>query len=155
MALMSGLDKLTTRELANGSRGDSGGERIAALQKQVAKANELVKKYQEEADIASDKLRSAEERIAGLEQYQEQSSREGVAIRRQLQSALKETQTLQAGHADLKNQLAAQQLETNAMTVQHNALKDILVGSAASAPVVPPEPAAWPAREPTLLNKLD
>lgn len=123
-ALLSGLDKMTTRELANGGKGDS--ERVAALQNQVAAANELVKKYQTEADVAADKLRRAEERIAGLEQYQEQSSREGVAIRRQLQSALRETQGLQAGHSDLKNQLAAQQLETNAITVQHNALKGIL-----------------------------
>lgn len=123
-ALLSGLGKITTRDLANGGNGDN--ERAVALQKQVATANELVKKYQQEADAAADKLRSAEERIAGLEQYQEQSSREGVAIRRQLQSALRETQGLQAGHTDLKNKLAAQQLETNAMTVQHNALKDIL-----------------------------
>lgn len=123
-ALLSGLDKITTRDLANGGKGDN--ERLVALQNQVATANELVKKYQQEADVAADKLRSAEERIAGLEQYQEQSSREGVAIRRQLQSALRETQSLQAGHSDLKNKLAAQQLDTNAMTIQHNALKDIL-----------------------------
>ncbi|EFY97062.1 Kelch repeat protein [Metarhizium robertsii] len=123
-ALLSGLGKITTRDLANGSKGDSG--RLVALQNQLATANELVKKYQQEADAAADKLRSAEERIAGLEQYQEQSSREGVAIRRQLQSALRETQSLQAGHTELKNKLAAQQLETNAMTVQHNTLKDIL-----------------------------
>ncbi|KAK2591909.1 Negative regulator of mitotic exit [Conoideocrella luteorostrata] len=124
-ALLSGLDKMSSRELADAGKGE-GVQRAAALQKQVATANELVKKYQQEANIAADKLRSAEERIAGLEQYQEQSSREGVAIRRQLQSALRDTQTLQAGHTDLKKQLAGQQLETNAMTVQHNALKDIL-----------------------------
>ncbi|KAG5983456.1 hypothetical protein E4U55_008111 [Claviceps digitariae] len=123
-ALISGLDKLTSRELADGGNGD--GERTLVLQKQIAASNELVKKYQQEANDAADKLRSAEERIAGLEQYQEQSSREGVAIRRQLQSSLRETQSLMAGHSDLKNKLAAQQLETNAMTVQHNALKDIL-----------------------------
>ena len=123
-ALLAGLDKVTTRDTSSPNSADA--ERIAALQKQVAAANELVKKYQEEANIAADKLRSAEERIAGLEQYQEQSSREGVSIRKQLQSALREAQTLQAGHSDLKNQLAAQQLETNAMTVQHNTLKDIL-----------------------------
>ncbi|GAB0138761.1 hypothetical protein EsDP_00006985 [Epichloe bromicola] len=123
-ALLSGLDKISTRESADGGKADS--ERVLALQKQIATANELVKKYQQEANNAADKLRSAEERIAGLEQYQEQSSREGVAIRRQLQSSLRETQSLMAGHSDLKNQLAAQQLETNAMTVQHNALKEIL-----------------------------
>ncbi|KAJ8123105.1 hypothetical protein O1611_g9674 [Lasiodiplodia mahajangana] len=71
-------------------------------------------------------IASAEERIAGLEAYQEQSSREGVTIRRQIQSALKDTQTLQAQNSDLKNQLANQQRETNAMTVQYNTLKSIL-----------------------------
>jgi regulator of replication initiation timing len=96
------------------------------LQKQVQTSSDLVKQYQREADAAADRLRSAEERIAGLEQYQEQSSREGVGIRRQLQSALKETQQLQASNTDLRNRLAAQQLETNAMTVQHSALKNIL-----------------------------
>ncbi|KAK5994972.1 Tip elongation aberrant protein 1 [Cladobotryum mycophilum] len=123
-AILSGLDKLAARDASKPSTADA--ERILALQSQVAAANALVKKYQHEADVAADKLRSAEERIAGLEQYQEQSSREGVAIRRQLQSALRETQSLQASNADVKNQLAAQQLETNAMSVQHHALKDIL-----------------------------
>ncbi|CCE27063.1 related to cell polarity protein tea1p [Claviceps purpurea 20.1] len=123
-ALLSGLDKLSTRELADAGKGD--GERVLVLQKQIAASSELVKKYQHDANDAADKLRSAEERIAGLEQYQEQSSREGVAIRRQLQAALRETQSLMAGHTDLQRKLAAQQLETNAMTVQHHALKDIL-----------------------------
>lgn len=123
-AVLSGLDKISTRDMSKSSKGDS--ERAAALQSQVTAANLLVKKYQQEADAAADKLRSAEERIAGLEQYQEQSSRDGVSIRRQLQAALRETQSLQAAHTDVKNQLSAQQLETNAMTVQHNALKDIL-----------------------------
>ncbi|KAK9423586.1 putative Cell polarity protein [Seiridium unicorne] len=122
-AVLSGLDKITQ----NGNKSkQADAERIAALQSQVNAANNLVKKYQQEADTASDKLRSAEERIAGLEAYQEQSSREGVTIRRQLQAALKDTQTLQAMNSDLKHQLANQQLETNAMTVQHNTLKDIL-----------------------------
>ncbi|KAJ3522431.1 hypothetical protein NM208_g12862 [Fusarium decemcellulare] len=123
-AILAGLDKISARDVSSASKADA--ERIAALQAQVAASNELVKKYQQEADAAADRLRGAEERIAGLEQYQEQSSREGVGIRRQLQSALRDTQSLQAANTDLKNHLAAQQLETNAMTVQHNALKDIL-----------------------------
>ncbi|ETS00935.1 putative cell polarity protein [Trichoderma reesei RUT C-30] len=124
-AVLSGLQKLALKDESVTHNADA--ERAVALQNQLAAANALVKKYQQEADIAADRLRSAEERIAGLEQYQEQSSREGVGIRRQLQSALRENQSLQAAHSDLKNQLAAQQLETNAMTVQHNALRDILI----------------------------
>ncbi|KAI0835398.1 hypothetical protein F5Y06DRAFT_134056 [Hypoxylon sp. FL0890] len=122
-ALISGLEKVS-KEPNKANQADA--ERIAVLQSQVEAANNLVQKYRQEADIASDKLRSAEERIAGLEAYQEQSSREGVTIRRQLQSALRETQSLQAMNTDLKNQLSNQQLETNAITVQHNTLKDIL-----------------------------
>ncbi|KAF2969005.1 hypothetical protein GQX73_g4572 [Xylaria multiplex] len=122
-AVLSGLEKLAN-DPAKVNRADA--ERIAVLQSQVGEANSLAKKYQQEADAAADKLRSAEERIAGLEAYQEQSSREGVSIRRQLQSALKDTQSLQALNSDLKNQLANQQLETNAMNVQYNTLKNIL-----------------------------
>ncbi|KAI1766289.1 hypothetical protein GGR53DRAFT_486909 [Hypoxylon sp. FL1150] len=122
-ALVSGLEKIT-KEPNKANRADA--DRIVVLQGQIEAANKLVKKYRQEADAASDKLRSAEERIAGLEAYQEQSSREGVSIRRQLQSTLRETQSLQALNSDLKNQLANQQLEANAITVQHNTLKDIL-----------------------------
>ncbi|KAI1824382.1 hypothetical protein F4861DRAFT_506640 [Xylaria intraflava] len=122
-AVLSGLEKLSSDP---GKTSQVDAERIAVLQKQVTEANSLAKKYQQEADAAADKLRSAEERIAGLEAYQEQSSREGVTIRRQLQSALKDTQSLQAQHSDIKNQLANQQLETNAMTVQYTTLKNIL-----------------------------
>lgn len=122
-ALVSGLEKIT-KEPNKANRADA--DRVVVLQGQIEAANKLVKKYRQEADAASDKLRSAEERIAGLEAYQEQSSREGVSIRRQLQSTLRETQSLQALNSDLKNQLANQQLESNAITVQHNTLKDIL-----------------------------
>ncbi|KAH7037416.1 uncharacterized protein B0I36DRAFT_65816 [Microdochium trichocladiopsis] len=119
----AGLDKLT-REGSKASKADA--ERLSVLQGQVATANSLVKRLQQEADDAGEKLRRAEERIAGLEAYQEQSSREGVTIRRQLQSALRDTQSLQAMNSDLKHQLSSQQLEANAISVQHNTLKDIL-----------------------------
>lgn len=124
-AVLAGLDKMSTRNLS--STGQADYQRMQALQSQLDAANALVKKYQQEADTASDKLRAAEERIAGLEAYQEQASREGVTIRRQLQAALRETQSLQAANADLKHQFASQQLESNAINVQHNTLKDILV----------------------------
>ncbi|KAK8138310.1 kelch-domain-containing protein [Apiospora sp. TS-2023a] len=122
-AVISGLDKVS-QDGAKSKQADS--DRIIALQGQVNAANNLVRKYQQEANTASDKLRTAEERIAGLEAYQEQSSREGVTIRRQLQAAMRDTQSLQALNSDLKHQLANQQLETNAMTVQYSTLKDIL-----------------------------
>ncbi|TLD22307.1 hypothetical protein PspLS_07984 [Pyricularia sp. CBS 133598] len=123
-ALLSGLDQITARSVGKSEKGDS--DRIVALQGQLNAANAMVRKYQQQADTASDKLRSAEERIAGLEAYQEQASRDGVHIRKQLQAAMRDTQSLQAENSDLKSQLSAQQLETNAITVQHNTLKDIL-----------------------------
>lgn len=123
-AVLSGLDTINARSVGKPNEADK--ERLIALTSQLEAANILVKKHQKDADTAADRLRSAEERIAGLEAYQEQSSREGVTIRRQLQAAMRETQSLQAMNTDLKNQLANQQLETNAMTVQHNTLKDLL-----------------------------
>jgi chromosome segregation ATPase len=124
-AVVSGLEKISARSIATpNNKGDT--DRISALQSQLAAANALVRKYQQDADTASDRLRSAEERIAGLEAYQEQASREGVTIRRQLQAAMRETQTLQAANSDLQHQLSNQQLEANAITVQHNTLKDLL-----------------------------
>ncbi|KFX89711.1 hypothetical protein V490_06842, partial [Pseudogymnoascus sp. VKM F-3557] len=124
VAVMSGLDKVSTRDLSMSPT--SGGEKIATLQAQAEAANVLVRKYQSAADSASEKLRSAEERIAGLEAYQEQVSREGMSIRKQLQSTMKEVQTLQAANTEMKHQIANQQLETNAVHVQHNTLKDLL-----------------------------
>lgn len=123
-AVLAGLDRISANSGTKTNPADA--DRITALQGQVNSANALVQKYKQEAEAASDKLRRAEERIAGLEAYQEQSSREGLSIRRQLQAALKETQSLQAANSELKHQLANQQLETNAITVQHNTLKEIL-----------------------------
>ncbi|TVY42870.1 Tip elongation aberrant protein [Lachnellula subtilissima] len=123
-AVLAGLDRVAARNV--GSNDSSNDERSAALQAQVKAANDLVRKYQAIADTASEKLRSAEERIAGLEAYQEQASREGMSIRKQLQTTMREIQTLQAANSDMKHKLANQQLETNAVHVQHNTLKDIL-----------------------------
>lgn len=123
-AVMVGLDKVVASDVSRSTKG--GSEGLAALQEQVTAANALAKKYQQEVDTAAEKLRAAEERIAGLEVYQEQASRDGVSIRRQLQTALRDTQSLQAANSDLKRELSSQQLEANAVTVQHNTLREIL-----------------------------
>jgi DNA repair exonuclease SbcCD ATPase subunit len=122
-AVLDGLGKISSRGQENSSLVD---ERIAIFQGQIEKANAIAKENQAAADLASDKLRRAEERIAGLESYQEQASREGLTIRKQLQVALKEARALTEERADLQQQLQSQQLETNAIAVQHGALKDIL-----------------------------
>jgi chromosome segregation ATPase len=123
-AVEAGLDRATSRDITSSFPVVS--DKSATLQAQVEATNALVRKYQAAADTASEKLRGAEGRIAGLEVYQEQVSREGLSIRKQLQAALRETQSLQAANADLKHQLANQQLEANAANVQHNTLKDLL-----------------------------
>jgi hypothetical protein len=123
-AVLAGLDKIATRDMSATETANS--ERVSALKAQVEASTALVQTYQAAADAASEKLRGAEERIAGLEAYQEQASREGLSIRKQLQVAMREAQTLQAANSEMKHALANQQLETNAVYVQHNTLKDIL-----------------------------
>ena len=123
-AVLNGLDKLAAKDVSEDKTIEL--DKIQVLTSQNVSLNGLVKKYQQEADAASDKVRLAEERIAGLEIYQEQSSREGVSMRKQLQATLKETQSLQAAKSDLTHRLESQQLETNALNVQLNALKDLL-----------------------------
>jgi DNA repair exonuclease SbcCD ATPase subunit len=122
-AVLDGLGKISSRGIDTRNGDD---ERVSILRGQVETANAMARQNQAAADLASEKLRRAEERIAGLESYQEQASREGLTIRKQLQAALKEARTLAEERADLQQQLQSQQLETNAIAVQHGALKDIL-----------------------------
>ncbi|KAI9808783.1 MAG: hypothetical protein M1825_003936 [Sarcosagium campestre] len=123
--VLAGLEKASNRDLDKlGSNAAS--ERGAIMQAQVESANSLVRASQAAADSAAEKLRGAEERIAGLEAYQEQASREGLMIRKQLQNALREVQGLQAENTELRQQLSSHQLDANAILVQHGALKDLL-----------------------------
>nr|KMM64632.1 kelch repeat-containing protein [Coccidioides posadasii RMSCC 3488] len=124
-AFLSGLERASSfdSEKSNSSLND---QRIAALQAHVDRANELVKNSQHAANNAADKLRRAEERIAGLEAYQEQSSREGLQLRRQLQAALKENQSLNSEIREIRAHLESQQRDTSALAIQHGALKDLL-----------------------------
>lgn len=124
-AFLSGLDRVSSFDSDTSVRSVVD-QRVTALQSQVDKANKLVKANQAAADTAADKLRRAEERIAGLEAYQEQASREGLQLRRQLQMALKENQTLTAENKDFRTQLETQQREATALAIQHGALKDLL-----------------------------
>ncbi|PNS19570.1 hypothetical protein CAC42_7414 [Sphaceloma murrayae] len=123
IAMVEGLSKVRATSEADRGLND---ERVAILQQQVETANAMVRKNQAAADAASDKLRRAEERIAGLEAYQEQTSREGLSIRKQMQAAMKDVRALSEEKSRLQQQVQSQQLETNAIHVQHSALKDIL-----------------------------
>ncbi|KAM3422185.1 hypothetical protein BST61_g2554 [Cercospora zeina] len=122
-AVMSGLQQVTSRDVGATGVHD---ERVEILQQQVESAQVQVRQNQAAADAASEQLRRAEERIAGLESYQEQASREGLSIRKQLQVAMKENQALSSGKAELEQKLERHMLETNALSVQHASLKDIL-----------------------------
>ncbi|EME87039.1 uncharacterized protein MYCFIDRAFT_104319, partial [Pseudocercospora fijiensis CIRAD86] len=122
-AVLTGLGQISQRDSSDGEAHD---ERVAILQQQVEAANAMVRQNQAAADSAAEKLRRAEERIAGLEAYQEQASREGLSIRKQLQGAMKENQALNAEKAELEQKLERHMLETNALSVQHASLKEIL-----------------------------
>ncbi|KAF2105109.1 hypothetical protein NA57DRAFT_63290 [Rhizodiscina lignyota] len=122
-AVLSGLNKASSRALEDPTPND---QRVEVLQEQVITANALVRKNQDAADTASEKLRRAEERIAGLEAYQEQSSREGLTIRKQLQIAMRDAQAMQADKNELQQQLERLRLESNALEVQLKTLKNLL-----------------------------
>ncbi|KIX07905.1 uncharacterized protein Z518_02559 [Rhinocladiella mackenziei CBS 650.93] len=124
-ALLAGLAKLSSPDIA--SKHDSLSEqKVAALRESAEQASSLARRNQEAADNAAQKLRSAEERIAGLEAYQEQSSREALQIRRQLQAALRDAQNYQAEIRELRSSLEINQRDASALAVQHSALKDLL-----------------------------
>ncbi|KAJ5239636.1 hypothetical protein N7468_004255 [Penicillium chermesinum] len=125
LAFVAGLERAASTDLDSSIRSRAD-QRVAALEAQVEKSSTLAKANQAAADSAAEKLRRAEERIAGLEAYQEQASREGLQLRRQLQAAMKESQAAAAESRELKIQLEAQQREAGALNVQHAALKDLL-----------------------------
>lgn len=124
-ALIAGLAKISNPD-RHTSRDSLAERRLAASQESADRAHALAKQNQEAAEAAAQKLRSAEERIAGLEAYQEQSSREGLQIRRQLQSALRDVQAHQTENRELSSQLESHQRNASALSVQHGALKDLL-----------------------------
>ncbi|KAL8967680.1 MAG: hypothetical protein Q9183_002803, partial [Haloplaca sp. 2 TL-2023] len=123
--IMGGLDQIGTRDLGASSSA-AVDQRVAMLQEQVESSHELVRKNQNDADAAAEKLRRAEERIAGLEAYQEQSSRETLNNRKQLQDAVRESQMLQSREAEAQRELESHQQDGNALRIQLNALKELL-----------------------------
>ncbi|KKK13350.1 hypothetical protein AOCH_005518 [Aspergillus ochraceoroseus] len=124
-AFLTGLDRASSFDSDTSMR-SLADQRVTIAEAQVESANKLAKASQAAADEAAEKLRRAEERIAGLEAYQEQASREGLQLRRQLQAALKDSQMYSAENKELKAQLENHQREAGALAIQHNALKDLL-----------------------------
>ncbi|PKX98170.1 putative cell polarity protein (Tea1) [Aspergillus novofumigatus IBT 16806] len=124
-AFLAGLERASSFDSETSIR-SMADQRVAALEAQVERANKLAKVNQAAADEAADKLRRAEERIAGLEAYQEQASREGLQLRRQLQAVMKESQAHAAENRELKSKLENQHREAGALAIQHATLKDLL-----------------------------
>lgn len=124
-ALLAGLAKLSNPDAALNQDAITE-QKMAALRESAEQASDLAKRNQDAADHAAQKLRNAEERIAGLEAYQEQSSREALQIRRQLQAALRDTQNYQTEIRELRSNLEMHQRDASALAVQHSALKDLL-----------------------------
>ncbi|KAF2192504.1 hypothetical protein K469DRAFT_735480 [Zopfia rhizophila CBS 207.26] len=100
LAVLSGLGKIADRDDDENEAMD---ERVTILQQQVDAANALVRKNQNAADLASEKA------------YQEQSSREGLTIRKQLQQAMRDMQASEAEKAELHQQYERHRLESNAL----------------------------------------
>ena len=130
--LVAGLDRLNAKSADNGQNAASD-RKIAVLQQQVEDANSRVMNSQAEAERAAERLRSAEERIAGLESYQQQASRDGLTVRKQLQDAIRTAQTFQSQYAEAKSKLESHQRTASALGVQHGALRDIIEERSASA----------------------
>ena len=124
-AMVAGLDKLNSRSLASQNMPVED-ERVPILKEQVENAHALVRKNQMAADDAAEKLRRAEERIAGLEAYQEQSSRDGLSVRKQLQDTVRDFTRLQSQHNIVQRQFESHQRDASALSVQHGALKELL-----------------------------
>lgn len=122
-AVMVGLDRAAG---AQDEMQDAIDQRVTILQQQVEAANAMARKNQAAADQASEKLRRAEERIAGLEAYQEQSSREGLTIRKQLQQSMRDMQATEAEKADIHQRHERLRLDSNAYEVQLKSLRNLL-----------------------------
>ena len=122
-AVLSGLNTVTARSIPPEPLTD---ERVTILQKQLESANTMVRKNKDAADTAANRLRAAEERIAGLEAYQEQSSRDALTIRKQLQAALRDVQGAQAERNEMQSAMERNALESNALRVQLSTLKNLL-----------------------------
>lgn len=122
-AVIAGLGTHADRGF-DSSEADS--ERVSILQQQVQDAKSRAQHHKEQADHESDKRRRAEERIAGLEAFQEQQNREALSFRKQLQSAARDHMALQASHADLQQEASTHKLDVTAWQMHHEALKSTL-----------------------------
>jgi len=123
--MAAGLDKVTAREPQN-MLTSAVEERVMVLQEQVANTQALLAKSKAQADETGEKLAEAMQRVAGLEFQQGQSSKDSIALRRRMAEVSDDARRLKQENAEMVNQLGQKQLEVDAVTAKHNALKKIL-----------------------------
>lgn len=124
--VLAGLDKMKSGDLSEQAI-ELTDERVSILRQQVEDAHAAAKQMQENGNDALEKLRNAEQRIAGLEAYQIQSSREKLSLQKQLQDEVRVKRSFQNKYDTAQQQLTSQQRDANALSVQHDALKELLV----------------------------
>ncbi|KAF8538437.1 hypothetical protein BDD12DRAFT_917694 [Trichophaea hybrida] len=123
--LIAGLDKVAARE-APSMLASVTEERVRVLQEQVENTQVLLAKSKAQADETGEKLAEAMQRVAGLEFQQGQSSKDSIALRRRMADVGDEARRLKKENVELLNRLNQRQLEVDAVTAKHNALKEIL-----------------------------
>lgn len=122
-AVLAGLGSTVSRDY---DPSDANDERVSILQQQVEEAGARAQQLKEHADGESYRRRRAEERIAGLEAFQEQQNRESLGLRKQLQGATRDHVTLHGSHAELQQQLQKHKLDITAWEMHHESLKNVL-----------------------------
>lgn len=124
--LAAGLDKIGERSDPEALTGATE-ERVSLLQEQVDSTKALLTKSKQHADETGERLAQAMQRVAGLEYQQGQSSKDSIALRRRMAEVGDDARRLKQDNAELEQRLSDKQLEVDAVTAKHNALKEILM----------------------------
>ncbi|KAL7267535.1 Negative regulator of mitotic exit [Rhizina undulata] len=124
-ALAAGLAKVADRE-AQDSAVQAAEQRVEVMKEQVTAANELLAKSKIQADESGEKLAQAMQRVAGLEFQQGQSSKDAIALRRRMAEIMDELRRLKQENVEKDARLLDKQLEIDATSTKHGALKEIL-----------------------------
>ncbi|KAI5777353.1 hypothetical protein EDC01DRAFT_781167 [Geopyxis carbonaria] len=129
--LSAGLEKLNNHEVSDILEKVTE-DRVRVLQEQVENTNALLSTTRAQADETGEKLAQAMLRIAGLEYQQGQSSKDSIALRRRMADVGDEGRRLKNENAELLQRLNERQLEVDAVSAKHNALREILHERSAS-----------------------
>jgi DNA repair exonuclease SbcCD ATPase subunit len=161
--LAVGLDRVTVKEpssAVSSAASSAAEDRLRVLQDQIRNTQSILAGSKAQADETGEKLAEAMQRVAGLEFQQGQSSKDSIALRRRMAEVGDEARRLKQENAELSNRINDKQLEVDAVTAKHNALKDILSERSPQAgldknrsPVLSPSPGSGTVT-PEQLNRL-